>query len=150
MLSDLKSKEGTEIHVGTWLAVTQDRVRQFAAATMDEQWIHVDPERAAKESPYGTTIAHGYLTLSLMTWLTGTLDPETRAFPDAKLVINYGLNKVRFPSPVKVGARIRARTTLVSAEEIKGGVEVVNRVTVEIEGADKPGCVAETVTRYYL
>ncbi len=146
---ELKQREGTEIHVGPWLEMTQDRIRRFAEATMDEQWIHVDPERAARESPFGTTIAHGFLTLSLTTWLTGTLDPGTNPFPDAKVVINYGLNRVRFPHPVRVGARIRARTTLVGVSEVKGGVEVVKQVTVEIEGADKPGCVAETVTRYY-
>lgn len=146
----LKRLEGQEVHVGPWFEVTQDRIRRFAEATLDSQWIHVDPERAARESPFGTTIAHGYLTLSLTTYLTGVLDPSTNPFPDAKVVINYGLNKVRFPAPVKVGSRIRARTTLVSVTEVKGGVEVVRQVTVEVEGSDKPGCVAETVTRYYF
>lgn len=149
-IAELKRLEGSEIHVGPWLEVTQDRIRQFAEATLDEQWIHVDPERAARESPFRATIAHGFLTLSLTTYLTGTLDPATNPFPEAKVVINYGLNKVRFPHPVKAGSRIRARTTLLSVAEVQGGVEVVRKVTVEIDGAEKPGCVAETVTRYYF
>lgn len=149
-LQELKAKEGTEVHVGPWLEVTQERIRRFAEVTMDEQWIHVDPDRAARESPFGTTIAHGFLTLSLTTWLTGALDPSTSPFPDARVVINYGLNKVRFPYPVRAGSRIRARTTLLSVAEVKGAIEVVRQVTVEIEGADKPACVAETVTRYYF
>jgi len=149
-LAELKDMVGTEIHAGSWLTVSQDRISRFAEATDDEQWIHVDPVRSARESPFGSTIAHGYLTLSLTTILTGTLDEGTNPFPDAKVVINYGLNKVRFPNPVKVDSKVRARTILAGAEEVKGGVQLVKQVIVEIEGEEKPACVAETITRYYF
>ncbi|MBL6976063.1 MAG: MaoC family dehydratase [Deltaproteobacteria bacterium] len=149
-INELKGKVGAEINLGDWMTMEQELIDTFSEASRDLQWIHVDPERAAKESPFGATVAQGYLTLSMTTYLTGTLDPATNPFPDAKVVINYGLNKVRFPAPVKAGSRIRARTTLVAVEEIKGGVQVIKKVAVEIEGVDKPGCVAETVTRFYF
>lgn len=149
-INDMKGKIGTEIHLGEWMTMEQELINTFSEASRDLQWIHVDPERAAKESPFGATVAQGYLTLSMTTYLTGTLDPATNPFPDAKVVINYGLNKVRFPHPVKAGSRIRARSTLAEVEEIKGGVQVIKKVAVEIEGVDKPGCVAETVTRFYF
>jgi acyl dehydratase len=149
-LADLKSKLGTEIHVGDWLTVTQERIDQFADATGDHQWIHVDPERAAAESPYQTTIAHGYLTLSLLPYLTEAINPDKPRYPDVRMGVNYGLNRVRFPHPVRVGTRIRTRTTLLEFEEVRGGIQIVNQVAVEIEGESKPGCVAETVSRYYF
>lgn len=149
-INDLKGKIGTEINLGDWMTMAQDLIDTFSEASRDLQWIHVDPVRAARESPFGATVAQGYLTLSMTTFLTGTLDPATNPFPDAKVVINYGLNKVRFPHPVKAGSRIRARTILKEVEEIKGGVQVIKQVVVEIEGVEKPGCVAETVTRFYF
>lgn len=149
-LAELQSKVGSELHVGDWLTVTQERINQFAEATGDHQWIHVDPERAAAESPYQTTIAHGYLTLSMLPYLTEAVNPDKPRFSGVRMGVNYGLNRVRFPHPVKVGARIRTRTTLLAFEEVRGGVQIVNQVTVEIEGESKPGCVAETVSRYYF
>jgi acyl dehydratase len=149
-ITDLQSKVGTETHVGPWLTVTQERIDQFAEATLDRQWIHVDPERAKAESPYGTTVAHGYLTLSLIPHLTGSVDPDKPRFPGVKMGVNYGLNKVRFPNPVPVGAKIRARTRLLGFEKAKGGLQIINQVTIEIEGQEKPGCVAETVSLLYF
>lgn len=149
--ADLESKVGTETHVGEWLTVTQDRINQFAEATGDHQWIHVDVERANAESPFGSTIAHGYLTLSLLPYLTDAVNPDKPRYPSIKMGVNYGLNRLRFPHPVKVGARIRTRTRLMSYEEVRGnGIQIVNQVTVEVEGAPKPACVAETVTRLYF
>jgi len=149
--ADLASKVGQELHVSDWLAITQEMINQFADATRDRQWIHVDPERANRESPFGTTVAHGYFTLSLLPYLTGAVDPDRPRYPGIKLSVNYGLNRVRFPNPVQVGARVRARTALQSYEEVKGnGIQIVNQVTVEIEGEPKPGCVAETVSRMYF
>lgn len=149
-LAELQSKVGSELHVGDWLTVTQERINQFAEATGDHQWIHVDPERAAAESPYQTTIAHGYLTLSMLPYLREANNPDKPRFSGVRMGVNYGLNRVRFPHPVKVGARIRTRTTLLAFEEVRGGVQIVRQVTVEIEGESKPGCVAETVSRYYF
>ncbi|MFQ5611230.1 MAG: MaoC family dehydratase [Anaerolineae bacterium] len=150
-LADLKSKVGTETHVGDWLTITQDRINQFAAATGDFQWIHTDVDRANAESPFGATIAHGYLTLSLIPYLTESVNPDKPRYPGLKMGVNYGLNRVRFPHPVAVGARIRTRTELQSVEEVKGGgLQLVNKITVEIDGAAKPACVAETVTRLYF
>jgi acyl dehydratase len=146
-LASLGKRIGTEVHVSSWLEITQDRVDEFARATSDRQWIHTDPERAARESPYRATIAHGYLTLSLYPYLRGLVGAEATIVPGVRSVINYGLNKVRFPAAVKVGARIRARCTLLAVEEVKGGLQISELYTVEIEGADKPGCVAEAVMR---
>lgn len=148
--ADLESKVGTETHVGPWMTITQEMINQFASVTRDEQWIHVDPERAKAESPYGTTIAHGYFTLSLTTFLSELVNPDKPGYPGVKLAVNYGLNKVRFPHPVKVGSRIRSRTTLQSIEEVRGGLQLINLITVEIEGETKPGCVAESVSRLYF
>ncbi len=146
-LGELQRQIGAEIHVSPWLEITQDRVNEFARATSDRQWIHTDPERAARESPYRTTIAHGYLTLSLYPYLRGLISAEAAIVPSMKSVINYGLNKTRFPAAVKVGARIRARCTLLSVEEVKGGLQITEQYSVEIEGSDKPGCVAEAIMR---
>jgi len=149
-LTDLRSKVGTETHLGPWVTVTQERINAFAGATGDFQWIHVDPERAKTASPFGATVAHGYLTLALIPYLTESADPAKPRYAGVKMGVNYGLNRVRFPHPVIVGAKIRARTELVSVEEVAGGLQLVNKVTIEIEGGAKPVCVAETVTRLYF
>jgi acyl dehydratase len=150
-LADLQSKVGTETHASDWLAIGQERIQQFAEATGDHPWIHVDVERANAQSPFGGPIAHGFLTLSLIPYLTGGVDPDKPEYPEAKMGVNYGLNKVRFPCPVRVGSRIRTRTTLLSAEEVKGnGIQIVRQVMIEIDGEAKPACVAETVTRLYF
>ena len=145
------SRLGTEIHVGPWLEIDQERVDRFAEVTGDRQWIHTDPVRAAVESPYGTTVAHGFLTLSLLPWLTRSNSPDYFAqnYPGMRLRVNYGLNRVRFPAPVRVGSRVRAHTVLLSAEREGEGVEIVYRFTVEIDGVEKPACVAESVVRVY-
>lgn len=151
LITELQSKIGKEIHVGPWVTLTQETINQFADVTKDHQWIHVDIERAKKESPYKTTIAHGYLTLSLLPYLTESVNPNKPLHPGIKRAINYGLNKLRFPSPIKVGSKVRARTELLGLEEVAGGgVQVVKKITLEIEGEEKPGCVAETVTRFYF
>ena len=137
---------GTKLGPGEWLTVTQERVNRFADATDDHQWIHVDPARA-KAGPFGATIAHGYLTLSLMAKFL----PQLLEVRGAKMGLNYGTDKVRFPSAVKVGARIRPAGELIAAERTKdGGVQAVIRVTVEIEAESKPACVADTIGRYYF
>ena len=146
-ITDLKSKIGTETHVGPWLTITQERINQFAEATGDTQWIHTDVNRAATTTPFGSTIAHGYLTLSLIPYLTESVKDDGFPYPGVVMGINYGTNKVRFPNPVKTGSKVRSRTELLSFEEVKGGLQIVNKVTIEIEGEPKPACVAETVTR---
>ena len=135
-------------HLGwsDWVTVTQEQVNQFADATGDHQWIHVDPERAAKESPFGGAIAHGYLTLSLVPMLV----PQIISTTGFRMGVNYGTEKVRFPAPVPVGSRVRAGATVDSVTPIDGGVQMVMTVTVEVEGASKPSMVATTVTRRYL
>ena len=144
-MDELADLVGSELGVSDWQVVTQDQVNLFADATGDHQWIHVDPERA-RSGPFGQTIAHGFLTLALLPALLHDL-----ALVDGyRLAVNYGLNRVRFPAPVPVGARIRARAILKAAEAVAGGTQLVLESTVEVEGQDKPGCVAETVTRYYV
>jgi acyl dehydratase len=146
-----QQRVGSEVHVGEWLAVEQGRIDAFAAATGDRQWIHTDPERAATESPYQSTIAHGFLTLSLLPFLTESNAPGMfeRNYPGMRLRVNYGLEKVRFPAPVITGSRVRARTVVTGVEEVTGGVQIAYRITVEIEGGDKPACVAEQLFRLY-
>ena len=137
---------GTRLGPAEWLTITQERVNRFADATDDHQWIHVDPARA-KAGPFGATIAHGYLTLSLMAKFL----PQLVEVRGVKMGLNYGTDKVRFPSAVKVGARIRPAGEVIAAERTKdGGVQAVIRVTVEIEGESKPACVADTIGRYYF
>jgi acyl dehydratase len=148
-LTELQSQVGTEIHTSDWLDISQDMVDAFGKATGDMQWIHTNPERAQAESPYGTTVAHGYFTLSLYPQLRNLVDEATPIFPGVKNVINYGLNKLRFPSPVPVGSRIRARCELMSAEEVKNSIELIEKYSVEVEGQDKPACIAEAVMRLY-
>ena len=140
-----KALAGQPLGESDWLQVDQERINKFADATGDHQWIHVDTERA-KQSPFGTTIAHGFLTLSLIPALSGDL----LKVEGVRMGINYGLNKVRFPSPVRVGSKVRATVRNVSIEDVQGGVQIVNEVTISIEGQDKPACVAETVTRLYV
>ncbi|MFI6286242.1 MaoC family dehydratase [Streptomyces sp. NPDC051018] len=142
---ELRAGVGEELGHSDWLEVDQKRIDLFAEATGDHQWIHVDPERAA-DGPFGKTIAHGYLTLSLLP----SLLPQVLRVEGMKMGINYGTNKVRFPAPVPVDSRLRASVTLKSAEEAGGGVQVTSIVTVEREGGEKPVCVAETVSRYYF
>jgi acyl dehydratase len=144
--AELKSLIGQEVAVSDWVLVTQERVQMFADATGDHQWIHLDVERSRKESPYGGTVAHGFLTLSLLPMLM----QGAVSMPAFKMGVNYGLNKVRFPAPVPVGSRVRGRMALMSVEDIAGGVQMIWQVTVECEGSDKPVCVAESITRRYM
>src|SRR5262245_10140094 len=145
-LEELRSLTGREVAVSDWFEVTQDRINLFADATGDHQWIHVDVERAKTESPYRATIAHGFLTLSLLSQL---MAETIKIKLPIRMGINYGLNKVRFPSAVPAGSNIRARAVLQSLEEIAGGQQLVWNITVEREGGDKPCCVAEWLVRYY-
>jgi len=128
-----------------WLELTQERIDQFAEATGDDQWIHVDPEKAA-QGPFGTTIAHGFLTLALLVKFQYETRPERGEF---RMGINYGVNKVRFPAPVPVGSRLRAHFEILEVGEVEGGIQVVTKGTVEREGEEKPVCVAEMVSRHY-
>jgi len=150
VLAELEDKIGEEIHVSDWIPVTQELIDQFANATGDKQWIHVDPARAKAESPYGTTIAHGYLTLSLYPRLRGLVDATEPLFPGVKNVINYGLNKLRFTNAVKVGSKVRARCTLLGAEEVKNSLQLTEQYTVEIKDQERPACVAECIMRLYF
>jgi acyl dehydratase len=150
LLLDLKGRVGDEVHVSDWLEVTQDRINAFADATGDHQWIHVDVARAARESPWGSTIAHGYLTLSLYPMLRGLVSSGEPPYPGAKQAINYGLDRLRFPSPVKAGSRVRARCTLLAVEEVAGGLQITEKFTAEVEGQEKPACVAEAIMRLYF
>jgi acyl dehydratase len=147
---DLKKKLGQETFLGEWLTVDQECINKFADITGDNQWIHTDPDRAETESPFKSTIAHGFLTLALIPSLTETVDPEKNQYPEAKMVVNYGLNRVRFPFPVKAGSRVRARKKLVSVTPMKRSIEVVNEVSIEVENRVRPACVAETVLRLYF
>ena len=145
-IDDARSRLGQEIGVSEWMLVDQDRVNAFAEVTGDKQWIHVDVDRARRESPFGGPIAHGYLTLSLLAKFAG----ECIAVEGIRLAVNYGLNRVRFAAPVKVGSRVRARFVLAAVEDVSGGAQMLWQATVEIEGSDKPACVAEMVTRWYF
>jgi acyl dehydratase len=144
-LAALQIRIGQEVQVSDWLPIMQERVDAFAEATGDHQWIHVDAERARRESPFGGPIAHGYLTLSLLVMLRDLVDPAKQV-PGVRQVINYGLDKVRFPAPVPVGARIRARFVLLTVSELKPGIlQATERCTIEIEGGAKPACIADSV-----
>ena len=145
-LHSLRDLTGREIATTGWLRMTQERISQFAEATGDRQWIHTDPERAQRESPYGATIAHGFLTLSLMSHF---LREAIQLPASVKRTINYGLNRVRFPAPVRAGENIRARIRLQSCRELPDCVEAVYDITIEVEGGDKPCCAAEWILRYY-
>ncbi|MGW0608078.1 MaoC family dehydratase [Streptomyces sp. NPDC002644] len=142
---ELKAAVGEQLGYTDWVEVDQKRIDLFAEATGDHQWIHVDPEKAAR-GPFGTTIAHGYLTLSLLP----LFGPQLVSVEGVTMGVNYGTNKVRFPSPVPVGSRLRATGRITGVEDVQGGVQVTLAFTVEREGGDKPVCVAESVSRYYL
>ncbi|MGH8910456.1 MAG: MaoC family dehydratase [Egibacteraceae bacterium] len=142
-LNELRKKAGEHLGVSDWHEITQEQINLFADATGDHQWIHVDPE-LAKQGPFGGTIAHGYLTLSLAPMLLW----EVLHVPDAPLAVNYGINRLRFPAPVPVGGRVRASIDLGGAEEVRGGVQATFVVTFELEGSEKPACVAELLFRY--
>jgi acyl dehydratase len=145
-LQSLKELVGREIGVSEWFRVTQERIQEFAQATGDRQWIHLDGERASAESPYGTTIAHGFLTLSLISHLSkGVIEIRS----GVRLAVNYGLNRVRFPAAVRTDSKIRARFALLALKELSDATEAIFTVTVEVEHCDKPGCVAEWILRYY-
>ena len=144
-VEDMKAKIGEELGVGEWIEVAQDRINTFADATGDHQWIHVDADRA-KSGPFGATIAHGYLTLSLIPSLGG----GGLGLDGVRMGINYGLDRVRFITPVKAGSRVRARRKLLDVTEGEGFVQMKVEVTVEIEGEAKPACVAETLSRAYF
>jgi acyl dehydratase len=144
-IRDLESRVGEEIAVSPWVDMPQERIDLFARATEDFQWIHVDRERA-KQSEFGTTIAHGYLTLSMLPKLI----ESTFEFSDRKMGVNYGLNKVRFTSPVPAGAKIRGRFTLAKYEKLDGGVQTTWSVMIERQGEEKPAMVAETISRHYF
>jgi acyl dehydratase len=143
-IGDLASRVGQEVGVSAWLEIAQDRIDLFAKATEDFQWIHVDQERA-KQSPFGTTIAHGFLTLSMLP----KLSDSAFEISDRKMGVNYGLNKLRFTAPVPAGSKIRARFTLTKVEDIAGGVQTTWNVVIERDGGDKPVMVAETLSRHY-
>jgi len=144
-MAELPGLTGSELGSSDWFEITQDAVNLFAEATGDHQWIHVDVERAKKESPFGGPIAHGYLTLSLL----APMSSQVLAVTDTVMGVNYGLNKVRFPSPVPVGSKVRLTATLKQVEEVAGGLQVTMSAVIEREGGDKPVCIAEPVFRYY-
>jgi acyl dehydratase len=144
-IAELPSLKGQELGVSDWYEVTQEAVNLFADATGDHQWIHVDVERAKKESPFGGPIAHGYLTLSMGPRLV----PQVVRVDGIKMAVNYGCDKVRFPSPVPVGSKLRVGVELVDVTDVSGGVQVTMRFTFECEGAAKPSCVADNLLRYY-
>lgn len=150
VLANLQQQIGKEIHRSEWFTVSQQRIDAFAAATGDHQWIHVDPARAARESPYKSTIAHGYLTLSLYPLLRGLVEAGRPLFPGVTRVINYGLDKLRFPNAVRAGSRVRAHCVLLKVEPVAGGLQLTEQYTVEIEDEAKPGCVAEAIMRAYF
>jgi acyl dehydratase len=143
-LDEVKTYVGKELGVSDWLLVTQAKIDAFAAVTGDDQWIHIDPERAA-QSPFGSTIAHGYFTLSL----APRFSYDMFKFEGFAFGINYGLNRVRFPSPLPVGQQVRMRAVLKSVEDMAGGAQITTELTFELEGAEKPVCVAESLSRVY-
>jgi len=143
---DLKDFVGCEINVTDWFEITQDRILKFAEATEDRQWIHLDPARAKRESPYGTTIAHGFLTLSLLSDLS---QQALQIQNGVGMIVNYGLNRVRFPAPVLAGSKIRARFTVQSLQDVNNGREATFSVVLEVQSQEGPCCVAEWVIRYY-
>lgn len=144
-LADMAALVGQDIGASNWVQIDQDRINQFAQATGDHQWIHLDPVRAAA-GPFGAPIAHGFLTLSLLPMLF----ESAFAVDDVRMGVNYGLNRVRFVSPVRVGSRLRGRFKLLSFEPLEGGAQLTVEATIELEGSAKPACVAETVSRRYI
>jgi acyl dehydratase len=146
-VDEMRKLVGQEVGTSDWVEVTQDMIDRFADVTGDHQWIHSDVERAKRESPFGTTIAHGFLTLSLLTRLH---QQSVQLRGNHKMGINYGLNRVRFPSPVRSGSKVRSRSKLVSIDDFDGGVQATWQIAIEMEGYDKPALVAEWVGRVYL
>ncbi len=146
-LDELRHAAGKEAGISEWIDVTQEMIDQFATLTGDRQWIHVDVERARRESPFGAPIAHGFLTMSL---LSRIMRETVEVRGDYKLTVNYGLNRVRFPSPVPAGSRVRGRVAVNSVRDVEGGVEIAWGILVEVEGRDKPAVAAEWLTRMYL
>jgi acyl dehydratase len=146
--NDVRGHIGKEVCVTDWVTIGQERINQFAQATGDFQWIHVDVERSARASPYGSTIAHGFLTLSLLGKFYE--DYLSYALPFCDMGLNYGLNKVRFTNPVRVDSKVRGRFVLAKLEEVDGGMQLTFSVTIEIEGQEKPACIAESVVRRYF
>jgi acyl dehydratase len=144
-LEELRELLGREIAVTEWLEITQERIDRFADATEDHQWIHIDPERAQRESPYGATIAHGFLTLSLIPKFL----KDSIQIDGVRMAINYGLNRVRFPAAVRAGSHIRARIVVQSMRDVGDSTEVIYSITIESQRAEKPYCVAEMLARYY-
>ena len=144
-MEELRELLGREIAVTEWLEITQERIDKFADATDDHQWIHIDPERAQRESPYGATIAHGFLTLSLLPKFLN----DSIQIGGLRMAINYGLNRVRFPSAVRAGSHIRARIALQSMRDVGDATEVIYTITIQSQGTEKPCCVAELLVRYY-
>lgn len=144
-LAELKSLVGREVAVSDWIEISQQRIDLFAQASDDHQWIHVDVERCRNDSPYGTPVAHGFLTLSLLPMMLAA----SITFPACRLAVNYGLNRVRFPAPVPAGHRVRGRMLLQSVEDISGGVQMTWDVTIECDSEAKPACVAELILRHY-
>jgi acyl dehydratase len=144
-LESVRQLIGTEVAVSDWVPIGQDRIDRFAEATEDRQWIHVDRERAERESPWGTTIAHGFLTLSLLSYLSRDVLPVQ----GIRMRINYGLNRVRFPAPVAMGSFIRGRFTLAGLKDFADGADITFAVTMDVQGSAKPCCVAEWIVRYY-
>ena len=142
----LKERVGQEIAVTDWFPITQERIRAFAEATEDRQWIHLDEERARRDSPFGTTVAHGFLTLSL---LSHFVRDAVQIRNGVRLAVNYGLNKVRFPAPLRAGTRVRARISVLTAKEVADALEVTYHVAVESEEQEKPCCVVDWILRYY-
>jgi acyl dehydratase len=145
-LEELRSSVGQQVFLTEWVLIDQKRINLFAEATEDYQWIHVDPQRAAQSSSFGGTIAHGFLTLSLL----GKFYEQFLTLPFCEMGINYGLNKVRFTQPVKAGGRVRGRFLLARLDDIDGGLQLTFHVTLEIDGVDKPACIAESVVRQYF
>jgi len=143
-LDEVRAAVGTTLGTSDWFEVTQERVNQFADATGDHQWIHVDVERATRESPFGGPIAHGYLTLSL----TNLVLPQVLEVRGVSLGVNYGTGKVRFPSPVPVGSRVRGTAVLTACDDIAGGIQTTIVITMEVEGGTKPACVVESLSRW--
>ncbi|MDX1693463.1 MAG: MaoC family dehydratase [Ketobacteraceae bacterium] len=142
--NDMAASVGKNLGQSDWLEIDQERINLFAEATGDHQWIHVDPDKA-KQGPFGATIAHGYLTLSLVNLFL----PQIVDVQGIKMGVNYGCEKIRFPAPVKVSSRVRGVGELIDVSEVKGGIQAVIRVTVEIEGSERPACVVDTISRYY-
>jgi acyl dehydratase len=150
LYESLQTQLGEVIHIGDWMLIDQNRIDQFGLVTEDTQWIHMDPRRAAIDSPFKTTIAHGFLTLALLPKLTDSVDPDHPLFPTAKMVVNIGLNQVRFPYPVKPGDCVRAKSILSKVTPIRKGLEVEREIQVEIDGVRRPGCVAISVIQLHF